>query len=255
MAEDTQKESPGARGPAPEARPTGVLAFALVVTMLGLLFLLVAALLVVPAVAKDPKIDIEYYKWALSVLLGAFGAWIGAGAAYFFGRENLAESSLSTERALRIQQEALRGPARKQQVRDLTLTVMNKSFLFTPVATRSAVLLALRDNGHYWWVPVLAKSGSGALEDVIHARVFWSSAFNDVDTIEKIVSDLETLPALQELKPLHGGSFFIRASPDDGIEAVADLMNKVNAVVGVVVDDKGKPTHCFTKQDILNARR
>lgn len=255
MGNDIQKDAPGGLAPPPETRPTGILAFALVVTMLGLLFLLVAALLIVPAVAKESKVDIEYYKWALSVLLGAFGAWIGAGAAYFFGRENLAESSLSTERALRIQQEGLRGAARRQQIKDLTLTVMNRSFLFTPTTTRGAVLKALGDNAHYWWVPVLARSGSGALEDVIHARAFWATTFTDGDSIEKIASSLDTDPALQELKPLHGGSFFVRASPDDGIDVVAELMNKARAVVGVVVDDKGKPTHCFTKQDILNARR
>jgi hypothetical protein len=35
-------------------------------------------------------------KDLLAIILGAFGAWIGAGAAYFFGRENLRTATEST---------------------------------------------------------------------------------------------------------------------------------------------------------------
>jgi hypothetical protein len=71
--------------------------------MLGILCLLILLLLILPLRNGN---FIEYYKWALTTLMGAFGAWIGAGAAYFFGRENLKESSESTERAMKIQQDS-----------------------------------------------------------------------------------------------------------------------------------------------------
>jgi hypothetical protein len=106
----------------------GKLAFWLVVIMLGILLVLTAGLLWFPVehtttdatghkVTVIDKELLEYYKWSLSALLGAFGAWIGAGAAYFFGKENLRESSRSTEAALKIQQEGLRAPPRPERLR------------------------------------------------------------------------------------------------------------------------------------------
>ncbi len=236
------------------ARPTGKLAFTLVVIMLGTLFLLATALVVVSAIYRDQKDFLEYSKWALSVLLGAFGAWIGAGAAYFFGKENLAESSRSTEAALKIQQDALARRSRPERVKDLPLTAMNSDFKFDSNATRKEVLDKLAKHVDYWWVPVLDKNGKGILEDVVHARVFWSTAFQDGDAIAKILSDLDTLPALADLKPLHGASFFLRVAPDDMIGAVAEDMKKAGVAVGIVTDEKGKPTYCFTSQQVTVPR-
>src|SRR5437016_4482567 len=42
---------------------------------------------------------IQTRKDILSILLTAFGAWIGAGAAYFFGRESLREAASSLLKA------------------------------------------------------------------------------------------------------------------------------------------------------------
>jgi hypothetical protein len=68
-------------------KSNGVLAFTLVVIMLGTLFILVLALLGFIKWLSPDKDVLEFGKWTFSILLGAFGAWIGAGAAYFFGRE------------------------------------------------------------------------------------------------------------------------------------------------------------------------
>ncbi|MDO8637918.1 MAG: hypothetical protein Q7R34_17070, partial [Dehalococcoidia bacterium] len=38
---------------------------------------------------------LNHRKDLIAIILGAFGAWIGAGAAYFFGRENLREATSS----------------------------------------------------------------------------------------------------------------------------------------------------------------
>jgi hypothetical protein len=225
--------------------------------MLGTLFVLVMALVVVVARGGSNGGNIvEYSKWALSALLGAFGAWIGAGAAYFFGRENLAESSRSTEAALRIQQEALRGASKVDRIRDLPLTAMNKEFMFNPTAFKKEVTGKLANYVDYWWVPVLDQAGKGILEDIIHARVFWDPAFTDTDPISKIVSSIDTDPKLKAAYgALHGASFFVKAAPDDRIAYVMDNMSKSAAVVGVIVDEKGKPTYYFTKQNLLTAQK
>ena len=240
--------------PASSAYSGGRSAFYLVVIMLATLFLLAAGLLVLPAVYNTNDKLLEYCKYALSVLLGAFGAWIGAGAAYFFGKENLAESSRSTEAALRIQQETLTGTSRKQRIKDITLTALNKDFIFGPTVQKADVVKGLEAHPDYWWVPVLDPAGEGILKDVIHARVFWTPGFADADKVSDIISRLDTDQALKSLKPLHGAAFFTTVSLNDMLTDTSAAMSKSGAVVGIVVDDKGKPTYCFTKQDLVNAQ-
>ena len=237
-------------------RPTGKKEFWLVVIMLATLFILILAALSVAAWRSDDSNMVEYSKWALTTLLGTFGAWIGAGAAYFFGIKNLAESSRSTEKALEIQRVTLRGASKPERISDLELTAMNKEFMFNPSIEKKDVIIKVNDYPAYWWVPVLDAGGNGILEDIIHARVFCEGAFKDNDPISKIVSDIDTTPALKKkYGALHGASFFVKAALDDKIDDVLDNMNKSGAAVGVVVDEKGKPTYCFTKQDLLNVQK
>ena len=80
--------------------------FWLVLAMLLTLTLLVIAVLLIPPslIAVDLSAEgatdldvlervIEYRRTVLAVIVTAFGAWVGAGAAYFFGRENLREAT------------------------------------------------------------------------------------------------------------------------------------------------------------------
>ena len=240
---------------APGSTPSqgsSTLAFSLVVIMLGTLTLLLLVLLIFTrSNSGDPNM-VEYSKWALTTLLGTFGAWIGAGAAYFFGRENLNESSRSTAEALKIQQKTLRGVQKPERIRELVLTTMDREFMFKLTATKGEVTAKLAQPQYrgYWWVPVLDEGGT--LVDSFHARVFWDTAFNDNDPISTIVSNIDTNA---NLKALHGTSFFVRVALDDEIADVIGNMKKSGAAVGIIVDEKGKPTYCFTKQDLLNVQK
>ncbi|MGZ3940127.1 MAG: hypothetical protein ACXVBK_15255 [Flavisolibacter sp.] len=226
-------------------RETSTLAFSLVVIMLGTLFVIVL-FLIFPLYYQTNKDVLEYYKWTLSVLLGAFGAWIGAGAAYFFGRENLKESSASTERAMQIQQQSFRRPSGIERIKDMTLTAMNSNFIFNIENKKSDVITKLKDCEGFWFVPVVNKI-SGVLEDIIHAQVFWDSAFMTPDTkIEDIIKEMDN----KGLKKLHGDSFYAKVSPEDKISDVYDLISKKGAEVAIVVDQKGKASHCLTKTEL-----
>jgi hypothetical protein len=242
----------------PSQKSNGVLAFTLVVIMLGTLFILVLALMGFIKWLSPDKDVLEFGKWALSVLLGAFGAWIGAGAAYFFGRENLAESSRSTERALEIQQQTLRGFPKLERIGDLNLTAMNKEFMFKPTSKKKEVTekLELPNNKGYWWVPVLDKDGQGILVDIINARVFSDPSFNEDDEISKILSLIDIDPSIKaKYGTLHGDSFFVSVKLEDKIADVCDMMSKSGAAVGVIVDEKGKPAFCFTKQFLPTSQK
>ncbi len=161
---------------------TGKWAFSLVVIMLGFLFVLSGMLLWLPTrVTGDGHLAfLEYCKWFMAGLLGAFGAWIGAGAAYFFGRENLRESSRSTEAALRIQQETMLGAVKAERIRDIGLSLLNPQFKFDPTDDSRNVATKLRDYPDYWWVPVIDKDGK--VVDIVHARAFWDPRIVPITT-------------------------------------------------------------------------
>lgn len=236
-----------------------LLEFFLVLTMLCVLTLLLVGIMVVfPLMAAGkvggPDYDkeiIDYSKWVVTALLAAFGAWIGAGAAYFFGKANLRESSRSTAEALKI----VKGFRGLKYIKDINLTAMNTAFLFNFDNTGSEVFKGLNANVGYWFVPVIEgkkgkSEGDGKLKDVIHARVFWSLEKTQKDKmIEAIVNDIEKN---KELKKLHGEDFYSKVNLKDPIKDVYDEMKEKNKSVGIVVDDKNRPTHCFTRTDLAS---
>jgi len=227
--------------------------FLLVVIMLLTLFVLVLTLILVPVLVKEGQQEaiVDYCKWTLAVLLGAFGAWIGAGAAYFFGKENLAESSRSTAEALRIQLQALRPQAHR--IKDLPLSTLDEEFVFAVDSTKTQVLTKLEARHGFWWVPVL--DAQGKIYDVVHARVFWDPKVDAGWAISDIIEHLDTDKALEALKPLHGASFFTTVMLEDEVNDAASLMERTKAVVGIVKDDSGKARFCFSRQDMDTARR
>jgi hypothetical protein len=239
---------------APLRRTSNQRAFWLVVIMLATLLVIIIVLFRYTDINSTDKNFIEYSKWTMSLLISAFGAWIGAGAAYFFGKENLAESSASTEEALRIQSDALQGAAKPGKVSELSLTIINQEFIFKPDDSRKSVTDKLATYRGYWWVPIVNQLGNGTLTDIIHARVFWDNAFNDADKISKIITDIDTVQSAH-YSSLHGKSFYAKVSIDDKITDIISDMDKTGAVVAIVVDEKDRPTFCISKQDLQNTQR
>jgi hypothetical protein len=224
--------------------------YRLVFLMVLMLGFLVSLILIIPWVSdyKD-NIHLDYYKYSLGILLGAFGAWIGAGAAYFFGKENLQESSRSTESALRIQRDSFGRPPLIERIKDMTLTAMNPNFFFDFDKKKRDVRTKLDDFKGYWFVPVVA-TDTGVLQDIIHAQVFWDSGFaEDSATIKQIVSRMDE-DKTKSLAKLHGDLFYIKVSLGDKISDVYNQISQKDAQVAIVVDEKGKPSHCLSKTDL-----
>lgn len=218
-----------------------------------LLILLVLLPLFAPLILKEPKDAndfIEYCKWLSPALLGAFGAWIGAGAAYFFGRENLRLSNESTQNALKTQQQMSMG---KNLIKDINLTPLNKDFEFNLEATVEDVMTKLNENVDYWFVPVLEGQ---KMKDVIHTEALWRyiNENPEKDQIKpgqaKLSEVIKYINEKQHTKAdkLHG--FFREVKMDDNVEMVLGTMNMSGASVGIVCDEQGKPTHCFSRKDL-----
>lgn len=235
-------------------RPESKLEFFLVICMLISLTLLVILLIVLPIIVKDQKEFIDYSKWVLTALLGAFGAWIGAGAAYFFGKENLRLSSESTKEALEIQKDSLKDRSELALIKDINLTPFNPSFIFSLDSDVKETLDKLGENVDYWFVPVVEKE---RLKDTIHTEAFWRYFKTEYEEkkkkeepkIKDVIEYIDTSKELeQKRKKLHG--FFLEAKMGDLVKDISDMMDRKDASVGIVCDKEGRPTHCFSRKDL-----
>ncbi len=261
---DKPQNIPAEKSPSNQSRtsdpPNTKMAFWMVMTMLGILCVLVLSVLALVCYKAQSSLwgdngIIEFGKWTVSVLLGAFGAWIGGGAAYFFGKENMVESNRSTEAVLQIQQNTLQNTGKRDYVKDLPLATINSTFNFNPNSTKEYIVNCLTGHADYWWVPVFDQEGKGIIEDLLHVRIIWDDNFGDGETVAAFLERLATQETLgKKYEKLHGPSFFIKVTPDDKVADTARRMEKSGAAIGVVTDEKGKPTHCFTKQNLLTTQ-
>ena len=228
--------------------------FRLVLWMLVSLTFLLVLLIVLPFVVRNKSNSsdfIEYTKWVLPALLGAFGAWIGAGAAYFFGKENLELSNKSTKEALEIQRETSKTKADKATIEDMNPTPLNPDFKFTMDSKVDEVINELNRNVDYWFVPVLENE---KVKDVIHTEALWR-LFKDKTkdpekkTLSEVIDCIEKDPdAKIKASKLHG--FFQEFKMYDKVSDVHKLMRKSDVSVGIICDDQGKATHCFSRKDL-----
>jgi hypothetical protein len=137
-----------------------------------------------------------------------------------------------------------------QPLRDLSLTAMNREFMFQLNKKKSDVIAGLDKNKDYTFVPILDSSGSGALVDVIHSRVFWDGRFAGDEEISAIIQKLDSEANLKDLRELHGDSFFVKVHSNDKVAEVLESMNKRAISVGIERDEKESPTRCFTKTEL-----
>jgi hypothetical protein len=230
--------------------------FLLVISMLGALTVLLGFMVALPlCIAKgsdntcNEKL-IDYSKWIITALLAAFGAWIGAGAAYFFGSSNLRESSDSTQKALDSQQKYFKKSRGAIFIKDINLTAMNTNFLFHLKKKAKEVTDKLGKLIGYWFVPVVDPE-SGILKDIIHSRVFWSNEVKETDVIEDIITRMDEKDLIK-FKNLHGDAFYSKVNLNDTIKEVYKSMKDRNTTVAIVIDEKGKPSHCLTWTDLAS---
>jgi hypothetical protein len=224
--------------------------FWLVVIMLGVLTLLVVAVLYRPitvaTTGTEFKEVLQYRTNVLSVIITAFGAWVGAGAAYFFGRENIrvAADSLLAMRDL-SPKERLRRTSIKQ-IPPTPLDWMVKKT--TPV---NEVRDKLQNDPARWFIPILRDDGS--LETVINEEAVWrfllanpGQAANTTPppTVEGILAFLDTHEELGRFRQIH-----VSVAIGTTVGAANDLMDSKHVFLAIVETD-GKPTHFFTTSEV-----
>ena len=225
--------------------------FILVVVMLVVLVVLVNAVLFVPlTIAEGDNTTkftdlLDYRKDILAVIITAFGAWVGAGAAYFFGRENLREAASSMLK--------MREPSPKERLRRTLIREIPPRALDWVVKISDELKTVgdkLKDEPKRWFIPIVKDDGT--LVTVIHEEAIWrfmdkESEESEAGTpytniwkkkVSDVVAYIKATPGLKRMKGI-----YVAVTLDMSAGDAHELMQNKGVSLAIVTDEKGKPTH------------
>ena len=231
------------RTPTPTTRPS--FEFWLVVVMLGVLTALVLGVLVVPHgwVGTSDKTDILVWrKDVLAIIITAFGAWVGAGAAYFFGRENL---RVAADSLLAMRDLSGKERLRRTSIKQIPPTSIDWTVKRTD--TIDNVKAELMNKPERWFVPVVKDDGT--LDTVINEEAVWRYLLNPTSppvtgTVADLINYIETTAALKRFIDIQAV-----VTMETNVGTANDLMDSRHVFLAIVTSE-GKPTHFFTTSEI-----
>ena len=196
----------------------------------------------------------------LALTFGAFGAWIGAGAAYFFGRENL---RVATDSMLRM-----RGRSPEEILSGTKLADMKPRPLPTKfkekVSTIGEIVKWLKEDLNRFFVVVVDDKDEFKCtldEEAIYLYIHDSLETHSKEEPDKPfdhdavcglvvgkVIEHYTSEEKKEAKRLIEAA--VKLSDDSSALIASDMMERDRKFVTIVVDDKDHPTGYITTGDI-----
>ena len=235
------------------------LEFWLVVIMLVVLCILVVVVLFwpIPAVPAAPvgrdttfKEVLEYRSNLLSIIITAFGAWVGAGAAYFFGRENL---RVAADSLLAMREVSPRERLRRTSIRQIPPATID--WVVEKTTSVDDVKAKLEAEPARWFVPVVKSDKS--LETVINEEAVWrfllspitppppaASAGSPKKTVQDILDYIDSDKNLKRFRDIQ-----VTVPMETTVGAAYELMESKHLFL-TIVESEGKPTHFFTTSDV-----
>lgn len=241
--------------------------FLLVIAMLVALFALVLIVLLVPAPPPDTgttsKDIMDYRQGLLAVILTAFGAWIGAGAAYYFGRENLAKA---TESILAMKELSPRERLRKETVRSLNPKLLD--WLVSKKETVEEVRKRLQQEKRLWFIPIIdvdRRLVTVISEEAVYDYVSLRLLEMPEETVKKAVESInrENMDALLQWVDKRGRTdsnwlkktkdMYVPTTMEASAGDVNEQMKGKGVSLAIVIDMQGQPTHFVTTADIRGA--
>lgn len=220
--------------------------FILVIVMLLVLTILVFLVLYAPVPSGDSTITgkdlLDYRQSILAVIIAAFGAWVGAGAAYYFGRESQRQA---TKGML-----DMKGPSARERLRQTLIREIPPRQLDWSVKNEThleEVLGRLKKEPKRWFIPILKEDGT--IDTVIDEEAVYRFLVDTKKEKGAITTVLKYLDGEKELqkrtKDIH-----VKLKLDHSTGYANDLMRDNDVRLGIVTDDKGKPTHYITTGDL-----
>jgi hypothetical protein len=181
----------------------------------------------------------------LSLIITAFGAWVGARAAYFFGKENL---RMATDKMLAMHQPSARERLSKISIGQMPPLALERGWQVTRETKVSEVKDHLYKHPEYWFVPVVTKDWS--LDTVIKEesvyRYLLENPLEHDATINDVLAYVDSLKpeAVKEFKGIH-----VVVRMDTTAGDANDMMEGKNVDLAIVVSDN-KPTHFITSAEV-----
>ena len=230
------------------------LEFWLVVVMLGVLTILVIAVLFWPiTIPTEPtppagkettfKEVLDYRSNLLSLIITAFGAWVGAGAAYFFGRENLRVAANSL---LAMREVSPRERLRRTSIKQIPPTPLDWTVKkITPI---DDVQAKLKSEPARFFIPIVKDDDT--LETVINEEAVWRFLLDPAGqpstgkTVRDLLTFIDSHPDLQRFRDIH-----VVVTMEATVGAANELMDSKQVFVAIV-ESEGKPTHFFTTSEV-----
>ena len=178
----------------------------------------------------------------LTIIITAFGAWVGAGAAYFFGKENLKQATEGMLSAIDSPRQRLQKTKIKSLPPRLIEKVVKTSEAFEPIFKE------VKGNAKIWFIPVV--NDKGFLETVIHEEAVYRYKLESGTKSDATIQDLRNFVESDENIKKEVEEFWIEMKMDDDFGTAELLMARANARIAIIVDANRVPTHFITTGDI-----
>lgn len=192
--------------------------FWLFVSMLFALVILTLMVLYSPILGKttenfDASTILDYRSNLFSGLLTAFGAWIGAGAAYFFGRESLKEAY---EGMKSLQQPSITERLKQIKIKDIPPKALSwRPDIKDPL---QVIFDKLEANPDYWFIPIFDEN---ILHTVQVEEVIWKYYQKKTEEFNTLTEEAKNLTG-EEKKEAEAKIENARTFKDHSIEKFLD---------------------------------
>lgn len=212
---------------------------------------------------KEKESILSYRKDLLAIIIAAFGAWIGAGAAYFFGRENLRESAnglLQLHRQITGAEKLA-----NIKVKDIPPKLLNANY--DEGVTLKDAMQKLTANPAMWFISV--KTGDkwyivnnealfiyikSKLDEVSHDAANVQKTYKEINDIVVNMTLKDAIPGmLQSAEVAKFINQFIFVKMDDNASYVNQEMDARGVFLAILTDDNGNFAQYFTTSDIRKA--
>lgn len=232
--------------------------FWLVIAMLiSLTFLISFIMIYQPEISQTNPEDslsalLKFKNELIAVILTAFGAWIGAGAAYFFGRENLREA---TNSMLKMRNLSPKERLSLIKVSDTRPKKIEK--IWKETDNVKGIFTHMKQNVDWWFFIIINESGT--IRSILHEEAFWrfdayeqEKSINNslVDLSKYTISDVINFVEKIENKRKALCDFYIEIKMYNSLSTVNDLMEEKEVGLAIITDENNKPTHFFKSKNI-----
>ncbi len=200
--------------------------------------------------------DVMDFRYTIiALLITTFGAWIGAGAAYYYGKDNLKKA---TDTILSMKEPSPEEILARTRIGDIDL----KNIGFTASIDDDAwpVYEYLKKRTFIWFVPIVNKDGSlrtTLKDEAVYHFVDTKLRAEPAITINEAVTKVKTYKVKDILDYLKTKrmeksmrDIAIIVEEDFSAALALEMMEKKGVNVSIVTDEKGKPLKYINTADI-----